>query len=117
METDEYTITLCPLHNATQTKISGNDNDDGAAPAKPISLDGMVRTSDMRVIAKRVEARRREKNKRDEKQHIANNTRIVAARMACSNRPGARVRQVHSDGLRKQSLVETTRRVFPWICL
>ena len=75
VETDEYTVTLCPLHNATQTKVSGDEDED--EPAKPISLgvwDGMIRTSEMRVIAKRVEARRREKGRRDEQVHIANTT-------------------------------------------
>ena len=87
VETDEYTITLCPLHNATQTKVSGGDVEEGAEPAKPISLgvwDGMVRTSEMRTIAKRVDVRRREKSKRDEQRHLANttNTPLPAATIA-----------------------------------
>ena len=78
VETDEYTMTLCPLHNATQTKVAAEDADaEGGEPAKPIPLgvwDGMVRTTEMRAIAKRVESRRREKGKRDEQRHIANTT-------------------------------------------
>ena len=81
VETDEYTIRLCPLHNATQTKVhsGGSDGEEegGVEPAKPVSLgvwDGMVRTSEMRLIAKRVESRRRDKSKRDEQRHIANTT-------------------------------------------
>ena len=78
VETDEYTVTLCPLHNATQTKVRGEE-EEGGEPAKPVVLgawDGMVRTSEMRVIGKRVEGRRREKAKRDEQRHIANTTHI-----------------------------------------
>ena len=82
VETDEYTVTLCPLHNATQTKVRSADAEEGEGegevePAKPVVLgvwDGMVRSSAMRTIARGVDARRREKGKRDEQRHIANTT-------------------------------------------